>query len=82
MCIFQRLVVTLGDREDGHLGLFAKVEHRRTHEIADILYNDNRACPRLQQREPACHHVGFEVAAGAGIDLNTFTICALAVAEI
>jgi hypothetical protein len=82
MRVFQPLVVALGHREDRHFGLLAKVEHRWAYKIADILDDDDRARPRLQQHQPARHHIGLEVTARAGIDLhngrargaNTFTV--------
>ena len=70
MRIFERLVLALGHREHHHLGALAEIEHRRADEIADILDHHHRARGGLQLHQPARHHVGLEMAAGAGVDLH------------
>ena len=41
-----------------------------TDEVADVLDHDDGARRRPQFRQPARDHVGFEMAAGAGVDLH------------
>ena len=53
-----------------HLGPLAEIEQGRADEIADILDQHHRARAAASIRQGRAHHVGVEVAAGAGIDLH------------
>ena len=69
MRVLQRLVVTLGHRDDDDLAGLAEVEQRWTYEVADVLDHHDPSLG-LQLVESAPHHGGIEVAAGPGVDLD------------
>ena len=68
--IFERLVLAFGHRQHHHLVRLAEVESRRADQIADILDEQQRAWHELQRLEGVADHMGVEVAALAGIDLD------------
>jgi hypothetical protein len=68
--VFDRLVLSLGHRQDQHLGAFAQIEQRRADQIADVFDHQHGLGRRVELRQPPRQHVGFEVATGARIDLD------------
>ena len=68
--IFQRLVVSLGHREDRHFQRLAEIEAGRTNEVADILDEQDRVALERQALERVPDHMRVEVTAAAGIDLK------------
>ena len=67
---FSGLSVALGDRDDHHLGALAEVEQRRADQVADVLDEHQRAVRRVELGQRRAHHLGVEVTAGAGVDLD------------
>lgn len=67
--VLERFVRAFGDREDDHLGLFAKIEQRRADQVADVFHHDQRVGRWVELRECARQHLGFQMAARAGINL-------------
>ncbi len=68
--ILERLVLALGDRQDGDLVVFAEVEGGRADEVADVLDQEQRFVLGLQALHGVADHVAVEVAALAGVDLQ------------
>jgi hypothetical protein len=68
--VLERLVFSLGHRKDHHLVRLAKIEGRRTDEIADVLDQQQRIVGRRQLVEGVANHVRVEMTALAGIDLH------------
>src|SRR5215211_4553367 len=68
--VLQRFVGALGHRDDDDFAVLAEVEHSRAYQIADVLDEQQRARLGFERVQRAVHHVGVEVAAGAGVDLN------------
>ena len=66
--ILQRLIVTLGHTEKNDSEIFAQVEHGRTHQIAYILYKQQRIF-HGQFIERRRYHTGIEVTTIVCIDL-------------
>ena len=74
MRIFQRLIVTFGRANDNDFLCFAQVEHGRTNKVADVLYKKYRVIGRRQMFDSVVHHIGFQMAAGPGVDLENGNI--------
>ena len=68
--ILQRLVLALGDREEGHAKALAQVERGRADEVAHVLDEKQIERPGIQIAEGPGYHVGIEMAERAGSDLN------------
>ena len=70
MRVFQRLVVAFGRTNDDYFFGFAQVEHGGTYQVADIFDKQDRAGCRRQMLDGMVHHIGFQMAAGAGVHLE------------
>ncbi|CDW93714.1 hypothetical protein THICB2_400015 [Thiomonas sp. CB2] len=68
--VFQRLVLALGHRENGHLVRLAEIEGRWTDQVAHILDEQHASLLRVELGDGVADHVGVQVAALAGVDLH------------
>lgn len=68
--IFERLVLTLGYRQNDNLCLLAEVKQRGADEITDIFDQHQRAAGRPQLLESLRDHVSLKVASRPSVDLN------------
>lgn len=68
--IFQRFILTLGDRKQNHAQIFAQVERRRTHQVANILNHQKVQAIQVHFTTGPCDHVCFQMANGARGDLD------------
>ena len=68
--ILQRLILTLGHADNHHLGRLAQIEHGRTDQITHVLDQKQGVIDQLQAMEGPVDHLGIQVAAGPGVDLD------------
>ncbi len=68
--IFDRLVLSLGHREDNDPRVLAEVEHCRTNEISDVFDHHDRPGRGTEFRNAASDHIGFQVATCPCIHLH------------
>ena len=68
--VLVRLVVALGHRQDHDLRVLAQVEVGGTHQVADVLDDDQVELLERQRVDRALDHVALEVAGAAGVDLD------------
>ena len=64
------LVVTLGHREECDVAVLAQVEARRTHQIADVLDEQEVHALQIQPMQGLVDHVGVQMTGTAGGDLD------------
>src|SRR5215212_1179566 len=63
--VLERLLFTLGDRVDHHPRVLPDPELRRTHQVPDVLYDEDVHLVQRKLGEPRAHHVRVEVALAA-----------------
>jgi hypothetical protein len=68
--VLQRLVLALGDRQQRDAQVLAEVPRGRAHEVADVLDDEHVEAVEVELVDGARHHLGLEVADGAGDDLH------------
>ena len=68
--VFDRLVVAFGDRQNDDLERLAEIEGGRANQIADVLDEHDAAGCHRQVVEGVADHMGIEVAASSGVDLD------------
>jgi hypothetical protein len=68
--VFQGLVHALGDRDDDDARVFAQVEERRTHEIANVLDENERPRWGVELSKPMADLLGVQVAPRSRVQLH------------
>jgi len=67
---FSGFVLAFGHRQYRHLVRFAQIEGCRTDQVADVLDQQQAVVGQCEFLHRVSNHVGIEMAALAGIDLN------------